>query len=918
MTKNWQDVTSETVPQYPLRVYGALSVLYNSDDEEELIVGGYASPQVVDREKHLITKQALADDLPRFLAHPHYRNAMLLHSNVQVAEVLPKWCNPRTGECWETKVDDIGLFTVVKVRTDPYRPSIVDKVIADVKAGKLASFSISADAPFESRRYECVDGTCFWIIDKIEYYEVTLCETPVNQDANFSILSKSMEDEFSASSFCQDGSCPIMTFNPTAEIDRAAYWLRKAETVIDKAPVGSMPGFRGNGVADQVKPIPAAKPKTAKDPRKPVQADTGAKAGGNAGAGANQMAKSEDENEYAESTIDSEEYYLNKSVFYDLRDVLERSLDELELGVQEFPTRMVLGTFQTHKDTILKGFSYINKTGWVAWADSLPSTLQKDHVEINGLLGELAMAARESGNGELYNAIYNVNKSIHDVRPLFGAHANKAIDSMVSRMQEQEGNFEKIGLRLNKGAVDKGFQIGWLGNAQRLITLAVNAIRDNLINHAEMRNSLDQDTLIALDVLYEDMRSLEDSLGLGAELDKYAVQGDHPELDIISEVANSTVQDVKVADMLLQRVDNSYDIPVDQEVHPQENMVISKEKVYVNSPEETPKGARTQRGPKGGLFWDSNDAHGDPGEADKHSTDGMIAWFLPPELAVQLALDGGEAPEELHVTLAYIPSIETVDPKVLYQALSKALSAFQPMEGELSGVGRFSGPEKDVCYISADIPGLNKLHMAVVEAAEAAGVQVAKNHGFTAHVTLKYLGENEPSPVHRLPSIPVTIDKIALNLSGETVAEIPLGQGVQKAIQNKTGQVAMNTVGDMWNPHHSVPVDTGKVVATESIDSNTQGAHNPVSISKNIDPPLNVVNNLPYDEANPDTEVQHRQAPDREYDNRGAVVKAGDEDARLTGLMFARLFRRAMADKRFKLAIIKNDNGTETVLDLGD
>ena len=32
----------------------------------------------------------------------------------------------------------------------------------------------------------------------------------------------------------------------------------------------------------------------------------------------------------------------------------------------------------------------------------------------------------------------------------------------------------------------------------------------------------------------------------------------------------------------------------------------------------------------------------------------MIAWFPPKELADKLAQDGGEKPEELHVTLAYL------------------------------------------------------------------------------------------------------------------------------------------------------------------------------------------------------------------------------------------------------------------------
>lgn len=136
------------------------------------------------------------------------------NSNVQVGEVLPFWEHPETGERWETKVDDVGLFTVIKVRTDEHRPQIVDRVLKDIDEGRIASFSISADAPFDSRRYECSDGvngkTCFWVIDSVELYEITLCETPVNQDARFTVISKSLDkDELYESAFCADGSCPL-------------------------------------------------------------------------------------------------------------------------------------------------------------------------------------------------------------------------------------------------------------------------------------------------------------------------------------------------------------------------------------------------------------------------------------------------------------------------------------------------------------------------------------------------------------------------------------------------------------------------------------------------------------------------------------------------------------------------------------
>jgi len=121
-------------------------------------------------------------------------NGIIYHnSNVQVGEVLPQWTHPKTGQDFKTEVDDIGLFCIIRIRTDANRPPIVDQVIKDIEDGKLASFSISGDAPLESRHYTCQDGKCFWMISKIVFYEITVCELGVNQDAKLVVLSKSAD-----------------------------------------------------------------------------------------------------------------------------------------------------------------------------------------------------------------------------------------------------------------------------------------------------------------------------------------------------------------------------------------------------------------------------------------------------------------------------------------------------------------------------------------------------------------------------------------------------------------------------------------------------------------------------------------------------------------------------------------------------
>lgn len=714
MKNNWSDITQNAVPQYALKAYGALSVLYNAGEDQDLIVAGYASPQVVDREKHLITKKALFEDLDRFLAVPEYRNAMLLHSNVQVGTVLPFWTNPQTGETYTTHVDEIGLFAVIKVRTDKYRPNIVNQVIKDVQEGKIASFSISADAPFDSRRYECVDGTCFWVIDKIEYYEITLCETPVNQDANFTILSKSIEDEFKASSFCQDGSCPIVETSYLSSREKLAYTLRKA--VMNKAPFGGgIGGFKGNGVAEPIKPIPAAKPKEAVDPRKPDGADVGARAGGNkAGAvkrvadgGANkaiddselelhntpnsphkehmngpsaqqdqpqqpmqqpqqqeqgfdrqgvmqkigEMLKdvpakfaekvremkdelarmspqeildvadavahvahtavhiaphvagalapaasiagnglprlfglSESDNpalrelseymlnngyiktedvgplDYAGATDgddESEKYYLNKGyyVFDDLQEFLEKSIPLTSSSL--LGARLTLAAIQKNKLSILSGFSNISKS-WVVWTDNFPTSINKAYIGVGEVLDDIAKS-----NPSLRNDALILKSDLAARFPLRGSTATKAVDDLLIRTAQLAKALDTIGLELSREGIDlhmeKSYNVGWVNTARTAIKNAVEALRLHVIDNAQGRVLLNSEVLSNVDTLYNDMQVLADNLGLGSELEKFKLVADKPQIDIVNQVANSTLKDVANANILLEKIDYDKD-----------------------------------------------------------------------------------------------------------------------------------------------------------------------------------------------------------------------------------------------------------------------------------------------------------------------------------------------------------------------
>ena len=70
------------------RLYGhdeSISILKAGSD---LIIAGYASVELVDKQGDLITREALKDGFRKFMSDPKYRNVQLAHSNIQVGEVV--------------------------------------------------------------------------------------------------------------------------------------------------------------------------------------------------------------------------------------------------------------------------------------------------------------------------------------------------------------------------------------------------------------------------------------------------------------------------------------------------------------------------------------------------------------------------------------------------------------------------------------------------------------------------------------------------------------------------------------------------------------------------------------------------------------------------------------------------------------
>lgn len=156
---------------------------------------------------------------------------------------------------------------------------------------------------------------------------------------------------------------------------------------------------------------------------------------------------------------------------------------------------------------------------------------------------------------------------------------------------------------------------------------------------------------------------------------------------------------------------------------------------------------------------------------------GVIACLVPsPEVAAALALEGGESPDQLHLTLAFFGKTDELSP-VQLQALLDGVAAFaehwpvDSLPASINGLGRFSLPEKDALLATVDSPQLLGLRERLLETVDHfSGLQASELHGFTPHITLAYLAADAPTPLHRLTPVETAFGEVQVWMGPEHYA----------------------------------------------------------------------------------------------------------------------------------------------------
>ncbi len=174
------------------------------------------------------------------------------------------------------------------------------------------------------------------------------------------------------------------------------------------------------------------------------------------------------------------------------------------------------------------------------------------------------------------------------------------------------------------------------------------------------------------------------------------------------------------------------------------------------------------------------------------STSAVVALYPPRDVAEELALAGGYDPDELHVTLAFLGSdaVLRLDRQAVEAVLGPLAAALPALTGNVSGIGRFTpeippgtGDAEWPLVALIDMPALPEFRQRLVHALGAAGIDVARDHGFCPHMTLAMVGEDDEWAAGQILS--AGVDPVALRCGeivlawGDEHIRFPLGQGQQ-------------------------------------------------------------------------------------------------------------------------------------------
>lgn len=170
-------------------------------------------------------------------------------------------------------------------------------------------------------------------------------------------------------------------------------------------------------------------------------------------------------------------------------------------------------------------------------------------------------------------------------------------------------------------------------------------------------------------------------------------------------------------------------------------------------------------------------------QSDNAPTGAMIAFLLDDATRAALVEAGrlGRDAVADYITLIFLtPDAAQLDAQKnrLVADLADLAAGTPPLTGVVNGYGRFvgDGDDGDALYVNADSPQLPGLRQRLADLCQICGVAFVDNHGFTPHITLRYLDKGARTPQLEIPKLPLRFDRLVLVWAGETLTFPLLGE----------------------------------------------------------------------------------------------------------------------------------------------
>jgi 2'-5' RNA ligase len=184
----------------------------------------------------------------------------------------------------------------------------------------------------------------------------------------------------------------------------------------------------------------------------------------------------------------------------------------------------------------------------------------------------------------------------------------------------------------------------------------------------------------------------------------------------------------------------------------------------------------------------------------------MIALVPPDKVRQNLAVEDGETPENMHVTVGYLGKKDSVDPDALHRAVSSFAKEAPPLRGKVSGFGNFEvDPDRNDGYSHAhvglvDIPGISGFRSKLEEHLGREGLKINDEHGIQPHLTVAY--GHEPAEYDQMPDTTDHFDlpHVTVGHGGEWT-HYPLEGSPPVPKEGMLRWVAVGGYGDLLAPH---------------------------------------------------------------------------------------------------------------------